>query len=403
MYMKIWHHFYQTFRVFCFRFENDRSFLRASSLTFQSLLSIVPVLAVMFGIAKGFGFATGLEEILRTEFHDQQEVLSYLIQFGYRLLEQTQGGIIAGIGIIILLFTVMRLFSNIEDALNAMLSVPQGRPLARKASDYLALILLCPLLILVSSSVTFFVKTKLESISDMAGAMVIPIIPYIVSTFLFTMVYCLVPYTSVKRKSALYAGLFTGCAYQIFQATYIAVQIKISNAGAIYGSFAALPLFLMWIYLSWLLFLSGAQIMVIHQEELWNSSLLAVGRALSQNEEKIVSIACAKLVIDAFMQGTPIQLDALAKKLRFPERVIIELTEKLQQNHILMKAVEQDMAMIAFVPARAVDTIRVGDVIAALEGENKLSSENLRPVEKCLLAAKQEFSHSKYNLLLKDL
>lgn len=401
--MKILRHFNQTFRVFLYRFEKDHCFLRAASLTYQALLSIVPVLAVMFGIAKGFGFATGLEEILQNEFHDQQEVLNYLIQFGYKLLEQAQGGIIAGIGVVVLLFTVMRLFSNIENALNVMWAVNDGRPLVRKASDYLALILICPVLIFLSSSVTLFVKTKLESFSDMAGVMIIPAIPYVVSTLLFTILYYLVPYTTVHKKSAFYAGLFAGCTYQVFQTFYIAVQIKISNAGAIYGSFAALPLFLMWLYLSWLLFLIGAEIMVIHQEELWNSSLLASGRALSQNEERILSIACTKSVVDAFIRGKPITVDALAKTLHLPERVVTELVEKLQQNSILFRSISQEDSKVTLIPGKAPEAIRVSDILTAVDGKNQLFSEHLRSIVDCSEAAKEEFSHSKYNPLIKDL
>jgi membrane protein len=395
--MNILPHFKQTLRVFLYRFENDQCFLRASALTYQTLLSIVPVLAVMFGIAKGFGFATGLEQILQDEFRDQKEVLTYLIQFGYRLLEHTKGGIIAGIGIIILLFTVMRLFSNIENALNIMWAVPGGRPFSRKASDYLALLLICPILILLSSSVTLFVRTQVESLSDMAGWVVILIIPYIVSIFLFTLLYYLVPYTIVHKKSALYAGIFTGCIYQVFQATYITVQITISNAGAIYGSFAALPLFLMWLYLSWLLFLIGGEIMVIHQEELWDSSLLAAGRALSPIEEKIVSIACTKSVIEAFSRGEPITLASLSKTLRLPERMVTELVQKLQKNNVLFES------MTTLMPGRPQEAIFISNVLDCLEGENNLASEPLQKAAFCLDAAKEEFSRSKYNLPIKEL
>src|SRR5262245_51434680 len=145
--MKLWKNTVRAARVLYFRIESDLCFLRASSVAFQSVLSIVPVLAVMFGIAKGFGFQTILEKILRDEFRDQQEVITHFIEFGYRLLSDTQGGIVAGIGIVILLFTVMRLLSNIEESLNSMWGIKQGRPLSRKTSDYLALILICPILI----------------------------------------------------------------------------------------------------------------------------------------------------------------------------------------------------------------------------------------------------------------
>lgn len=122
----IWKNLERIGRTIWFRMSYDQSFLRASSLSFQSVLSVVPLLAVMFGIAKGFGLESVLEHVLRDEFRDQKEVIDYIIQFGYKLLEQARGGLIAGIGTIVLLVTIMRLFANIENSLNFMWGVKRG-------------------------------------------------------------------------------------------------------------------------------------------------------------------------------------------------------------------------------------------------------------------------------------
>lgn len=408
--MSLWQNFVRASRVLYFRVESDLCFLRASSVAFQSVLSIVPVLAVMFGIAKGFGFQMSLEKVLRDEFRDQQEVITYFIQFGYSLLADAQGGIIAGIGIVILLFTVMRLLSNIEESLNSMWGIKQGRPISRKTSDYLALILICPILIVASSSITVFVTSNLQKLSA-AGAvgeqvgpvlsLGIPLIAYLVSTVLFSLVYIVMPYTHVKISSALWAGLFAGCSYQILQATYISIQIQISHAGAIYGSFAALPLFLMWLYLSWVIFFIGAEIVVIHQERLWDPELLAPYRNLSACEVQMTSLACVKASIDAFLHANPITIKDLSVQLKIPERMATELVEELVQADLLLKIASQDGEELAIVPAKNPESLRLLDVISALEGKNNLTSDSIKKFEKLLTKIQEQFASSENNVLLK--
>lgn len=404
--------FERIWRMVWFRLTNDMCFLRASSLSFQTVLSIVPLLAVMFGIAKGFGLESILENVLHEEFRDQQEVINYFIQFGYRLLAQTQGGLVAGIGIIVLLFTVMRLFSNVESTLNYMWGINEGRPLSRKLSDYLALILICPILIGASSSLTVFVTTKLNQITssgtipEQIGPLVlnlIPLIPYLMSTILFTTVYIIIPYTYVRLGSALLAGIFAGCAYQILQGTYISIQIQVSNAGAIYGSFAALPLFLMWLYLSWVIFLIGAEIVVIHQERLWNPQILAPYRNLSLFERELTYLSIVKAAVDAYIATAPISIKELAMLLKMPERVVTELVEQLFSCKVLLKSVSNDGESIAVVPAKNPDTLRVFDVLHLVEGINELPSPHIETFNKILLNMQKELVKSHSNVLLKDI
>ena len=405
--MRLWQNLVRIYNIILFRTESDQSFMRASSLTFQSLLSIVPILAVMFGIAKGFGIEKLLENVLRREFQDQEQIISYYIEFGYTLLQQAQGGIIAGIGIIILLITVMRLLSNIEDSLNAMWGCKIGRTLVRKASDYLAIILICPILLTASSSITLFLTTNIEKLSasqnlqEHLGPLVhhaIPIIPFVMSTLLFTIVYIIMPNTHVRLVSSLWAGLFAGCSYQILQATYISIQLKISNAGAIYGSFAALPLFLMWLYLSWLLFLIGAQIVVIHQERLWDPKILAPYRNLSPFEKQLVMLACCKVSVDRFIKGSPVTVNELSNLLNMPERQVTELVEELIEAHIAFKVDGE----YAIVPAQNAESLNVVDTLAQINGSNQLTNPLVTRFEEIVRKMQQESKKSPLNVLLKD-
>jgi len=386
--------------------------MRASSLTFQSILTIVPLLAVMFGIAKGFGIEKLLETIIRREFHDQQQIISYYIEFGYTLLEQAQGGLIAGFGILILLITVGRLLSSVEDALNALWAITEGRSLIRKASDYLAIIVICPILITVSSSITVFITTNIEKFSEQYSlakhfgpvlAEIIHLLPYAMSTVLFMVVYIVMPNTHIKLSSSFWAGLFTGCCYQIMQATYISTQLAITNYGAIYGSFAALPLFLLWLYISWLLFLIGAQIIVIHQERLWDPTIAPPYRNFSPLENELALLSSMKKIIDSFLQGTPITSNHLATELKMTQAQAHELSDYLLKVKLAYKIPSDKKFEYTLVPAINPEHEKVVTILEKIRGSCTLKAPIIQSFEILLEKLNEELKTCRYNVVMKDI
>ena len=183
-------------------FIEDDCYSKASALTYYSLLSIVPVLAVLFGIAKGFGFEQALEKEIIVRFSEQREVMDRLIQFAYTWLHNAKGGIIAGIGTVVLLWSILGLLSNVENALNAIWKIPVGRSYSRKISDYLASMLICPIFFVTSSSITVFLSTQIEATahSNVIAEAVSPLLlyilklfPYFLSWVLFTFIYLFMP------------------------------------------------------------------------------------------------------------------------------------------------------------------------------------------------------------------
>jgi len=250
-------------------FQADECYAKASALTFYSLLSVVPVLAVAFGIAKGFGFQQHLEAELSQKFVEQREVLDKLIEFAYKAIQNAEGGLLAGVGLIILLWTALKLFSNIESSFNAIWKVKKPRSFARSVSDYLAMMLFCPIFFFASSSLSVHVITKITDFSkstniwDQVSPLVyltLHIFPLVLAWLLFTALYAIMPNTRVPLKYAFLAGVCAGTAYQVVQALYIKFQIGLASYSAVYGSFAALPLFLIWLNTSWLIALAGAEI-----------------------------------------------------------------------------------------------------------------------------------------------
>jgi membrane protein len=262
--------------ILAFRgYDEDRCLLRASSLTFYTLLSIVPVVAMFFGVAKGFGFERRLEKQLFERFPGQEEILGQVINFANSLLEQTRGGLIAGIGLLVLFWSVLKVLGHIEmAALNDIWGIKENRSWGRKFSDYLSIMLISPVLVLMSGSATVFITTQVTQITQKVELLgvISPLIsfllkfsPYVLIWALFTILYIIMPNTKVNFKAGLLGGVVAGTLYQIAQWAYISFQISAAKYNAIYGSFAALPLFLMWLQISWWIVLFGAELSFANQ------------------------------------------------------------------------------------------------------------------------------------------
>ncbi|MGD2099773.1 MAG: YihY/virulence factor BrkB family protein, partial [Desulfobacterales bacterium] len=255
-------------------FDEDKCFVRASSLTFYTLLSVVPVVAMFFGVAKGFGFEKILEKRLYANFRGQEEIIEKVITFSSSLLQETKGGIIAGIGLAVLFWSALKVLNHIERSFNDIWEIKTGRSWGRKFSDYLAIMLISPLFIIMSGSATVFITTQVEQITQRIALLgmfspfisfMLNFLPYILVWMLFTFLYVLMPNTKVQFKAGLVGGVVAGTLYQIAQWAYISFQIAAAKYNAIYGSFAALPLFLMWLQISWWIVLFGAELSFANQ------------------------------------------------------------------------------------------------------------------------------------------
>ncbi len=263
--------FYNIVKAFILTIRNvdgSQLFTRASALTYSTLLSIVPpLLAVLFAIARGFGFQNIVKSQLFSYFAGQEEVLKKAMAFIDSSIEYAKGGVFLGIGVILLLYTVINLLSNIEDNFNKIWQVKKGRTYFRMFTDYLALIIIAPVFLICNAGVTVLLNTTADQ-QYFLGLVISPfmkIIPFLITTLLFTILYIYLPNTKVKFTSALLGGVFTGVCFQIFQMLYINGQIWISKYNAIYGSFAALPLLLLWLQLTWFLVLFGVQLSFAYQ------------------------------------------------------------------------------------------------------------------------------------------
>lgn len=361
-------------------FREDRIWLRASALTFFTLMSIVPILALSFGIAKGFGFERRLETQLRGAFHGQEEVIERAIEFANQLLLETRGGLVAGIGLVILVWTVVKVLSNIEESFNAIWGLKRSRHFLRKFSDYLSFLFVSPILIFLSSSLTVFITSQVNNILEsldwlgFLGPLIfslLRLIPFILTWVLFTFTYMFIPNTRVNFTSAMMAGIIAGTAYQVAQITYVNFQFGANRAGAIYGSFAALPLFLTWLQISWMIVLFGAELCNAHQnleQYEWGED----STRASERFRRLVMLEMTRQCALAFREGNrPPTYQELRDHIDAPPRFVRECLNRLLDTHIIVEAHwEEDKKgsdITVYQPGFDVNRMTIAEVIRRME------------------------------------
>lgn len=398
-------------------FYEDKCSLRASALTFYSLLSIVPVVALAFGIAKGFGTDKSLEKQLLEKFPGQEEVLIQVTGFARSLLEETKGGMIAGIGVAILFLTVIKLLSNIEHSFNDIWGIKEPRSATRKITDYISIMLICPILIVMSGGITVFIVTQITLITEQFALLgffspiiffSLKLIPYCILCGVFTFIYIFMPNTKVSLKSGFIAGVIAGTAYQAVQWGYIHFQIGVAHYNAIYGSFAALPLFLIWLQISWLIVLFGAEISFAIQN-IDTYEFEPDCSRVSSSFKKLLSLQTAHLLIKNFSNGhKPLTATQISYTLEVPIRLVHQILYELVECGVAAETRTKEYKEFAYQPARTINVLTIKYVIDALEqrGADNIpvaQTKELKTLSETLQTFNDTIEKSSANKLLKDL
>ena len=354
-------------------FFKDQAFLHASSLTFYTLLSVVPILAVAFGLAKGFGFEKTFEDELTAKFSEHQVVFDYVIRFAHQMLEQVEGGFIAGIGAILLFIFVLSLFWTIENSMNVIWKVKRTRPAMRMLTDYLAMMIICPFLFVMIGSMTLQITTQVTQVVQEHEILqpVTPLLSFAYKTFtcvlvwiLFSCIYIIMPNTRVKPRYGIIAGILSGTLYYFMQMAVLQFQIGVSQYNAVYGSFAALPLFLLWLQISWTLVLLGAEL-AYHSEE------LAPVMNASKNRESIsrseLAILIAHQIVHQFSEGKDaIDVERLSCNFGVPKSQIQSLFDDLHSAGIVAE-VKTEKNIKAYQAGKRPGEITVKSVLDAID------------------------------------
>ncbi len=392
--------------------REDKVLLRAPALTFYSIFSIVPIAALAFGIAKGFGLEMYLERQLASALAGRDEVFHWVMDLTESFLRQTHGGTVATVGLLILLYTVTMLLVNIEESFNDIWQVGKARTWSRRFSDYFSMMFLAPLFLIMASVATVYLNTQLQegehTILSPILLFLVRMIPFILIWTIFTLLYIIMPNTRVKFSSALIAGIIAGSLFQFVQWAYIAFQIGAARYGAIYGSFAALPLLLLWMQVSWIVVLFGAELSFANQH-VDNYEFETETKNISPFNKKVLALYILQLIISNFQKGEkPLTADNISNTLQMPNSLVRKILNELNAVHLVSETETSQSKEKGYQPAIDIHAISIKMVIDRLEhqGMDVLIAKP-SPALDTLKASLSRFydmiDRSNENRLLKDL
>ena len=307
-------------------FVKNKCALRASSLTFLTLMSVVPLVALLLGIARGFNFEEMLREKLVESFVGQEQVAEWILSFADTALKVASGGVITGIGVGMLFFTALKLLANIESSFNDIWGIKQGRSMLRKLSDYITLLLLCPVFAVMLLGINTLGMASIRDVSWLPGKgylldAISFVSPFVLSWVMFFFLYLFIPNTRVKPKAAFAGAVLAGTLLIFAQYIYMFLQTILTSYNKVYGSFAALPFFLLWLQASWTLILLGAQFAFAVQNVNYYEYYPG-DHPLCMHYRSICAIRIMKLLGNAFNNRSgAVTATAISSQLEIPIRI----------------------------------------------------------------------------------
>lgn len=386
---------------------NHGTLIRSAAMTYYTITSLVPIVAVAFALVKGFGLADTLVGSLYGLFPQYPEVIDYVVSFAENALARTQGGLMASVALLMLFWSVIQLFSAIESAFNNIWEVKTTRSIARQWSDYLAVTLIVPILWIVAYATGSHLEDVLRD--TWYFNLLSRLLSMLFMWLMFTLLYLIIPNAKVKFTSALTAGIVAGTIFLLFQWGYVYLQKSMTSYNAIYGSFAALPLFLLWVQVSWQILLIGGELSFAFQnitrfgeEHEW--------QRISYDQRRKVMLATMLIIVRHFQsRGGALSAAEIRRELNLPTRIINDVLFQLTKAGQLIDARKnEDEREASYAPAYDIAQMSIYGVLSAVEnhGDNPLefdTESDLKRVEEILDGMKQDSLTSPRNVRLIDL
>ena len=406
----------QSLRIFYGTFQDFKSglpSLRAMSLVYTTLLSIVPLLAVSFSVLKGFGAHNQLEPMLVSLLEPLGEKGIQISHQIISFVDNMKVGVLGSVGLLFLIFTVLSLVKKIENAFNATWNIPVTRNIIQRFSNYLSVILIGPLLLFTSAGLTASfnssaVVDKFSSIEPFGTLLLLlgELTPYILTTISFALIYLLIPNTKVRFKSAVYAAVITTIIWKMAGTLFTAFIVNSTNYTAIYSSFAILIIFMIWIYVSWLIILTGASISYYHQNPDLISNKSRIIRLSCRLREKL-ALSIMQLIGSSFHNNEPPwTMQALSNKTRISEQALMIIIPSLLSARLITTTGDDRQY---YIPSQSLEHITLTMILNAArnaEETHHLSPDDVETtsqVEDTLSDLDNALSAAIENKTLKDL
>ena len=353
-------------------FIKDRVWIRAAALSYTTIFSIIPILALLFAIAKGFGFANIMERLLRGDAVENSTV-DMVMTFIDNYLEFAKSGVFIGVGVVMLLWAIINLADSIESNMNAIWDVKKPRSYFRKLTDYLALFIVFPLVIILYAVVSIFMTTIYQRMTEyyIISSFVhicIKLAPYVLSGLIMTGLFIFIPNTKVKFRNALIPGMITGFLFQAFLYIYIQIQMSVSSYNAIYGSFAIIPMFMLWADISWSIILFGVEMSYVSQ----NIEQYNFGQEVDNVSRRYHDFFCVvvmSLICKRFEQGgQPYTANELSDDGEIPIRMTNRLLDELEEVGLIYGfSADAKSETEHYLPAIDINQLSIGRLLSTIE------------------------------------
>ena len=365
---RLWYRVLQTVILVARGFKNQALVVRANSLSFALLFAFIPMLAMIYAIARGFGFEEMVSEQLAGSFLAEANVAPVLLEWVERYLETARGGLFVGIGLVVLIWAVYAFFNMLENSFNSIWNVKKTRSFARRMTNYVMTLLLVPILVVVTSGISIFLNST-EILASVLSAIeplrkfMLRFIPFVATSAVFTWIFMAIPSTQVKFSSAIIPGVLMGFLYQVVQALSMFLVVLFTRMSIVYGAFSAIPLVLIWLHITCWLLLIGAELAFAIQ----NNELFAYERdleAISRRYKDYVMLYLLSVIIRRFEQGEqPETAHEMATANQLPIRLVQQLLSRLEETNIVRRVLSEQEEDPAFVPAMDTHQITVEKVL----------------------------------------
>ena len=380
-----------------------------AALTFYTIISLVPVLALVFAIMKGFGMTEALVDNLYGLLPQMPEVVDYIVNFANKALARTQGGVMALISLCMLFWAVISMFMSIENNFNKIWEVSSNRNPLRRYCDYIIVVIIAPLLWIMATSLGSTARELMGLDGSLWFNMLSRVLSLVVLWSMFAFVYMVLPNTRVHLRPALIAGGIAGTGFSIFQWIFIFIISRLTSYNAIYGSFAALPLFLLWVQWSWSIMLIGCELaFAIQNHERFDEERKFPDTPHDTSRKLMLAITLFVAGQLRHGQGSVTALE-VRNKLGLTPRLVNKLLGQMVRAKVLNRVVGSDDTHFEESYALAFDltTLKVCDIINALDMAGEPSdlcrSGELRISEKLMECIKEQCHQSQCNKLIRDI
>lgn len=363
-------------------FFNSDIQTQACAMTFRTILALVPALALLLAIGRGFGLQNLLITELQRVFPAQESTLEEGLRFVDSYLQQSGEGLFVGIGLLFLLYTLINLISNTEDTFNLIWGIREGRTIWRKVTDYTAMLLILPVIFICAGGLNMLLTTAIQKILDISrlsfmSEAIIEIGSWLMICLFFATAYMLFPNTKVKFRYAFIAGVLAGSGYLVLQWLFLSGQLYVSRYNAIYGSFAFIPLLLVWMQFVWVLCLSGAVINYSSQN-VYSFSFTASMSQIAPGYRRKLAMAMMAVISKRFKEGKePLTETEIVSLYHIPPRIVSETIDRMIRAGLINRVeAREDKDAFAVAPAVSCEELTVGYFFHNFDG---LGEKNFVP------------------------